>query len=79
MRTLHVGGNAIQSAMPIGEPREALMIGLGGGSLAKFFHRRRRGARAEMLESLLGVPFARYVSRLRVMNRCTLGELMISA
>ena len=58
VRTLHVGGEAIQSAMRIDdpfalaldytrcmmafllfhpEPREALMIGLGGGSLAKFF------------------------------------------
>ena len=58
MRTLHVGGEAIQSSMRLEdpyalaldytrcmmafllfhpEPREALMIGLGGGSLAKFF------------------------------------------
>ena len=58
VRTLHVGGEAIQSAMRIDDPfalaldytrcmmafllfhpqpREALMIGLGGGSLAKFF------------------------------------------
>ena len=63
VRTLHVGGEAIQSAMRLDdpfalaldytrcmmafllfhpEPREALMIGLGGGSLAKFFHRRLR-------------------------------------
>ena len=60
VRTLHVGGEAIQSAMRIADPfalaldytrcmmafllvhpqpREALMIGLGGGSLPKFFHR----------------------------------------
>jgi spermidine synthase len=60
VRTLHVGGEAIQSAMRIAEPhalaldytrcmmaflllhpqpREALMIGLGGASLPKFFHR----------------------------------------
>ena len=60
MRTLHVGGEAIQSSMRLEdpyalaldytrcmmafllfhpEPREALMIGLGGGSLAKFFHK----------------------------------------
>ena len=60
MRTLHVGGEAIQSAMRIddphalaldytrcmmafllvhAEPREALMIGLGGASLPKFFHK----------------------------------------
>lgn len=61
VRTLHVGGEAIQSAMRIDDPfalaldytrcmmtfllfcpapREALMIGLGGGSLPKFFYRR---------------------------------------
>lgn len=63
MRTLHVGGEAIQSSMRIAEPfalaldytrcmmaflllhpepRRALMIGLGGGSLAKFFFRHLR-------------------------------------
>ena len=62
-RSLHVGGEAIQSTMKLGDPyalaldytrcmmafllfhpqpREALMIGLGGGSLAKFFHKRLR-------------------------------------
>ena len=71
MRTLHVGGEAIQSAMRLGEPyalaldytrcmmafllvhpepREALMIGLGGGSLAKFFHRRLRATRVRVVE-----------------------------
>src|SRR6188474_2751693 len=60
LRSLHVGGVAVQSAMRLDdpyalaldytrcmmafllfhpEPREALMIGLGGGSLAKFFHK----------------------------------------
>jgi MFS family permease len=60
VRSLHVGGEAIQSAMRLEdpyalaldytrcmmgfmlfhpEPHEALMIGLGGGSLVKFFHR----------------------------------------
>jgi len=60
VRTMHVGGEAIQSAMRIDdpfalaldytrcmmafllfhpEPRRALMIGLGGGSLAKFAYR----------------------------------------
>jgi len=60
VRTMHVGGEAIQSAMRIDdpfalaldytrcmmafllfhpEPRRVLMIGLGGGSLAKFFYR----------------------------------------
>ena len=71
VRTLHVGGEAIQSAMRIGEPfalaldytrcmmafllfqprpRRALMIGLGGGSLAKFFHRRFAGLRTHVVE-----------------------------
>jgi spermidine synthase len=71
VRTLHVGGEAIQSAMRIDdphalaldytrcmmafllvypEPREALMIGLGGGSLAKFFHRRLRSTRVRVVE-----------------------------
>ena len=71
MRTLHVGGEAIQSAMRIAEPealaldytrcmmafllfhpepRQALMIGLGGGSLAKFFHRRLRATRLRVVE-----------------------------
>jgi spermidine synthase len=60
VRTLHVGGDAIQSAMRLDDPyalaldytrcmmafllfhpqpREALMIGLGGASLPKFFHK----------------------------------------
>src|SRR5262245_40252598 len=32
------------------EPREALMIGLGGGSLAKFFHRNFRRTRVRVVE-----------------------------
>jgi spermidine synthase len=72
VRTLHVGGEAIQSAMRLGEPyalaldytrcmmafllfhpapREALMIGLGGGSLAKFFHRHLRKTSVRVVES----------------------------
>ncbi len=71
LRSLHIGGEAIQSAMRLEdpcalaldytrcmmafllfhpEPREALMIGLGGGSLAKFFHRRLRGTRVRCIE-----------------------------
>jgi len=70
-RTLHVGGEAIQSTMRISdpwslaldytrcmmtfllfhpEPREVLMIGLGGGSLAKFFHRRFRRTSVRVVE-----------------------------
>jgi spermidine synthase len=71
VRHLHVGGEAIQSAMRLDdpfaleldytrcmmafllfhpEPRRALMIGLGGGSLAKFFHRRLSGLRTHVVE-----------------------------
>jgi spermidine synthase len=71
MRTLHVGGEAIQSAMRIAdphalaldytrcmmafllfhpEPREAVMIGLGGGSLAKFVHKNLRKTATRVVE-----------------------------
>jgi len=71
VRTLHVGGEAIQSAMRIGDPhalaldytrcmmgfllfhpqpREALMIGLGGASLPKFFHRNLRRTSVRVVE-----------------------------
>jgi spermidine synthase len=71
VRSLHVGGDAIQSAMRLGdpyalaldytrcmmafllfhpEPREALMVGLGGGSLAKFFYRHFRKASIRVIE-----------------------------
>jgi spermidine synthase len=71
VRTLHVGGEAIQSAMRLDdphalaldytrcmmafllvhpEPREALMIGLGGASLPKFFHRHLKSTRVRVVE-----------------------------
>src|SRR6184192_1479920 len=71
LRTLHVGGEAIQSAMRLDdphalaldytrcmmafllfqpEPREALMIGLGGASLPKFFHRRLKKTQVRVVE-----------------------------
>ncbi len=71
VRTLHVGGEAVQSAMRLDDPqalaldytrcmmafllfhpqpRDLLMIGLGGGSLAKFVHRHLRKARARIVE-----------------------------
>jgi spermidine synthase len=71
VRILHVGGEAIQSAMRLedpyalaldytrcmmafllfhAEPRRALMIGLGGGSLAKFFHRNLRKTSTRVVE-----------------------------
>ena len=70
-RSLHVGGEAIQSSMKLGDPfalaldytrcmmafllfhprpRQVLMIGLGGGSLAKFFHKHLRAARVRVVE-----------------------------
>ena len=72
MRHLHIGGEAIQSAMRMDDPfaleldytrcmmafllfhpapRRALMIGLGGGSLAKYFHRHLNGLRTHVVES----------------------------
>src|SRR5438477_3075268 len=71
VRTLHVGGEAIQSAMRLDdpfalaldytrcmmafllfhpEPRQALMLGLGGGSLAKFFYRHLRKTKIRVAE-----------------------------
>jgi spermidine synthase len=71
IRTMHVGGEAIQSAMRVDdpfalaldytrcmmafllfhpEPRRALMIGLGGGSLAKFFHRKLKKTSVRVVE-----------------------------
>ena len=71
LRSLHIGGVAVQSAMRLDdpyalaldytrcmmtfllfhpEPREALMIGLGGGSLAKFLHRELRSLRVRAVE-----------------------------
>ena len=71
LRALHIGGEAVQSAMRLDdpyalaldytrcmmafllfhpEPREALMIGLGGGSLAKFLHRELRSLRVHVVE-----------------------------
>jgi spermidine synthase len=71
LRSLHIGGVAVQSAMRLDdpyalaldytrcmmafllfhpEPREALMIGLGGGSLAKFLHRELRALRVRAVE-----------------------------
>jgi spermidine synthase len=71
VRTLHVGGEAIQSSMRLEdpyalaldytrcmmafllfhpEPRRALMIGLGGGSLAKFFFRHLRKTKLRVVE-----------------------------
>jgi len=71
VRSLHVGGEAIQSAMRLEDPfaleldytrcmmafllfhpgpRRALKIGLGGGSLVKFFHRRLPQLRTRVIE-----------------------------
>jgi spermidine synthase len=71
LRSLHIGGLAIQSAMRLDDPyalaldytrcmmafllfhpqpREALMIGLGGASLPKFFHRHLKKTRVRVVE-----------------------------
>jgi spermidine synthase len=71
VRSLHVGGDAIQSAMRLGEPyalaldytrcmmafllfhpepHQALMVGLGGGSLAKFFFKHFRKSAIRVVE-----------------------------
>ena len=71
VRSLHVGGEAIQSAMRLGEPyalaldytrcmmafllfhpepHRALMVGLGGGSLAKFFFKHFRKTAIRVVE-----------------------------
>ena len=71
VRSLHVGGEAIQSAMRVAdphalaldytrcmmgfllfhpEPREALMIGLGGASLPKFFHKNLKRTKIRVVE-----------------------------
>ena len=71
VRALHIGGEAVQSAMRLDdpyalaldytrcmmafllfhpEPREALLIGLGGGSLVKFLHRELRSLRMRIVE-----------------------------
>jgi spermidine synthase len=71
VRTLHVGGEAIQSSMRLEDPyalaldytrcmmafllfhpapRNALMIGLGGGSRAKFFFKKLRSTKVRVIE-----------------------------
>jgi spermidine synthase len=71
IRTLHVGGEAIQSAMRLDdphalaldytrcmmafllvhpEPRDALMIGLGGASIPKWVHRHLKKTRTRVVE-----------------------------
>lgn len=71
LRSLHVGGDAIQSAMRVDDPfalaldytrcmmafllfhprpREVHMIGLGGGSLAKFVYRRLKATRVRAID-----------------------------
>src|SRR3954471_11878845 len=71
VRSLHIGGLAIQSAMRLSSPDELelhytrammsfllfspqpehiLMIGLGGGSIAKFLHRRMPASRTTVVE-----------------------------
>ena len=71
VRSLHLGGDAIQSSIRLArpdelaldytrammafllfrpQPREVLMIGLGGGSMARYIHQRMPGARTTVVE-----------------------------
>jgi len=71
VRSLHLGGDAIQSSIRLARPdelaldytrammafllfqplpREALMIGLGGGSMARYIHQRMPGTRTTVVE-----------------------------
>ena len=71
VRSLHLGGDAIQSSIRIDrpdelaldytrammafllfapQPREVLMIGLGGGSMARYIHQRMPGTRTTVVE-----------------------------
>ncbi len=71
VRSLHLGGDAIQSSMRLDRPdelaldytrammafllfqplpREVLMIGLGGGSMARYIHQRMPGTRTTVVE-----------------------------
>ena len=71
VRSLHVGGDAIQSSMRLDDPyalaldytrcmmafllfhpqpRQALMIGLGGASLPKFFHKNLKKTKVRVVE-----------------------------
>ena len=71
VRSLHLGGDAIQSSIRLDrpdelaldytrammafllfqpQPREVLMIGLGGGSMARYIHQRMPGTRTTVVE-----------------------------
>ena len=71
VRSLHLGGDAIQSSIRLDrpdelaleytrammafllflpEPRDVLMIGLGGGSMARYIHQRMPGTRTTVVE-----------------------------
>ncbi|MEK7438200.1 MAG: spermidine synthase, partial [Pseudomonadota bacterium] len=71
VRSLHLGGDAIQSSIRLSRPdelaldytrammafllfqplpREVLMIGLGGGSMARYIHQRMPGTRTTVVE-----------------------------
>src|SRR5487761_2286971 len=68
VRSLHLGGDAIQSSIRLDRPdelaldytrammafllfpREVLMIGLGGGSMARYIHQRMPGTRTTVVE-----------------------------
>jgi hypothetical protein len=80
VRTLHVGGeeDSARLKVEVGDGAEALEP---GALVVNFMNDDPKFdlTRAERLESRLGLPFTRYVSRLRAMNPCTAAELIIGA
>ncbi|HEX2331724.1 MAG TPA: hypothetical protein VHI32_00995 [Burkholderiales bacterium] len=75
MRTLHVGGAVL--VMPALYDPNIVAFALKGTPRRIAWQALRE--RAARLESRLGLPFTRYVSRLRAMNPCTAAELIIGA
>jgi len=69
-------GGAVLAMPALYDPNIIAFAFKGTGSSVLWTELRRR---ADLLESRLGLPFPRYVSRLRAMNRCTQHELMIRA
>jgi spermidine synthase len=77
VRTLHVGGEAIQSSMRLSAPY-ALELDYTRCMMAfLLFHPRPR--RAHALVKHYGLPFPRYVPRLKRMNRHDAQQLFIVA
>jgi spermidine synthase len=76
VRTLHAFGGAVVVMPALYDPN-IVAFALKGTPRRSAWQALRE--RAERLESRLGLPFTRYVSRLRAMNPCTAAELIIGA